>query len=143
MTALHVQKRKRHVLWGGAVAAEKRNGWIAGVVLQTRPPSPPLPSSPPLLPPPLAHTHNTFLSSLSPPAHAQPHPQTAMSSTGTIRGLNKGFPVEKLEVPKRPAARKGVSVLIEGGGGEETEGLCIGRGRAVSSSPSSPSWPPG
>lgn len=35
--------------------------------------------------------------------------QTAMSSTGTIRGLNKGFPVQKLEVPKRPAARKGVS----------------------------------
>ena len=52
------------------------------------------------------HTHNTFSSSLSPP---HTHKQTAMSSTGTIRGLNKGFPVEKLEVPKRPAARKGVS----------------------------------
>ena len=31
-----------------------------------------------------------------------------MSSTGQMRGLNKGFPVQKLEVPKRPAERKGV-----------------------------------
>ncbi|TFJ84004.1 hypothetical protein NSK_005099 [Nannochloropsis salina CCMP1776] len=33
-----------------------------------------------------------------------------MSSTGTIRGMNKGYPVQKLEVPKRPAGRKGTLV---------------------------------
>lgn len=34
-----------------------------------------------------------------------------MSSTGTIRGLKKGYAVQKLEVAPRPAARKGVSPL--------------------------------
>lgn len=43
--------------------------------------------------------------------HQRPHPHAragTMSSTGQMRGLNKGFPVQKLEVPKRPAQRKGV-----------------------------------
>lgn len=38
--------------------------------------------------------------------------QSTMSSTGTIRGINKGYPVQKLEVPKRPAGRKGVSLVV-------------------------------
>ncbi len=38
--------------------------------------------------------------------------QEAMSSTGQMRGLNKGYPVQKLEAPKRPAGRKGVSGVL-------------------------------
>lgn len=85
-----------------------------------------------LLPPPLAHTRHILIT-LSPPPHPQLHIQTAMSSTGTIRGLNKGFPVEKLEVPKRPAARKGVSLdekERKEGGVEECK--CM-QGTAISS----------
>lgn len=35
-----------------------------------------------------------------------------MSSTGQIQGLKKGYPVQKLEVAKRPAQRKGVRRLL-------------------------------
>lgn len=47
------------------------------------------------------------------PIHLPTHlKQSTMSSTGTIRGMNKGYPVQKLEVPKRPAGRKGVSLVV-------------------------------
>ena len=37
-----------------------------------------------------------------------------------MRGINKGFPVQKIEVPKRPAGRKGVSLLCR-----ERECVCV------------------
>lgn len=38
-----------------------------------------------------------------------------VSSTGQVRGLTKGYPVQKLEVAKRPAQRKGVSAACSRG----------------------------
>lgn len=53
--------------------------------------------------PVVLHTHALLITTINTAAAAM------ATSTGQMRGLNKGYPVQKLEVPKRPAQRKGVS----------------------------------